>query len=84
MRAVQFLLSGPSGPGETGTGHGIQFLPRNLEGSACTCNPRVGPSAHTSTHNRSSEAPAGCKIGRFRSELVEITTAWKYSFMPVK
>ena len=25
---VQFLLSGPSGPGETGTGHGIQFLPQ--------------------------------------------------------
>ena len=58
------------------------FMTRNLEGSACTCNPSVEPSAHTRTHNRSSEAPARRRIRRFRSELVEITTAWKYSFMP--
>ena len=50
---------------------------------AC-CNPSVEPSAHTRTHNRSSEAPARRRIGRFRSELVEITTAWKYVFMTFK
>ena len=42
------------------TGHAMCFMTRNLEGSACTCNPSVlvEPSAHTRTHNRSSEAPA--------------------------
>ena len=63
------------------TGHAVCFMTRNLEGSACTCNRSVEPSAHTRTHNRSSEAPARCRISRFRSELVEITTAWKYVFM---
>ena len=66
------------------TGHAMCFMTRNLEGSACTCNPSVEPSAHTRTHNRSSEAPARRRIGRFRSELVEITTAWKYVFMTFK
>ena len=48
-----------------------------------TCNFYVEPSAHTSTHNRSSEAPRKLQ-NQSIPELVEITTAWKYSFMPVK
>ena len=31
----------------TCTGHALCFMTRNLEGSACTCNRSVEPSAHT-------------------------------------
>ena len=37
------------------------FMTRNLEGSACTCNPSVEPSAHTRTHNRSYAQRSNCR-----------------------